>query len=76
MPNIRLSAIAAMAAAALPAMEARSQALTTLYSFAGGSDGANPGAALLYENGALFGTTLVGGTGGQGTVFKVDANRT
>jgi uncharacterized repeat protein (TIGR03803 family) len=73
MSTIRLSVIAAMAAAAVPAMEARSKTLTTLYSFAGGTDGANPGAALLYENGTLFGTTLVGGTGGQGTVFKVDA---
>jgi len=73
MSTIRLSVIGALAAAVLPAMAARAQTLTTLYSFAGGSDGANPGAALLYENGTLFGTTLVGGTGGQGTVFKVDA---
>src|SRR5580698_1648585 len=73
MSTVRMSAIVAIAALALPAMQARSQTLTTLYSFAGGTDGANPGAALLYDNGALFGTTEVGGTSGQGTVFKVDA---
>ena len=47
---------------------------TVLYSFAGGSDGANPDAALLVSNGTLYGTTTSGGTGcssGCGTVFAV-----
>ena len=36
--------------------------LTTLYSFKGGSDGANPGAGVIVGmNGTLYGTTLAGG---------------
>ena len=50
-----------------------------LYSFAGGSDGANPFSALLDVNGTLYGTTRNGGgTGcgghGCGTVFTVTAS--
>jgi len=48
-----------------------------LYAFQGGSDGASPSAALTDVDGALYGTTAVGGTtdckteNGCGTVFKV-----
>lgn len=43
-----------------------------LYHFQGGSDGANPWAALVEGgDGALYSTTLVGGAGGGGTVFKL-----
>jgi len=49
--------------------------LTTLYSFCaqrGCTDGANPEAALVQAtNGDLYGTTVEGGTGGGGTVFKI-----
>jgi len=41
-----------------------------IYSFLGGSDGANPHGGLLAEHGTLFGTTEAGG-GGLGTVFAV-----
>jgi len=50
---------------------------TILYSFAGGSDGAEPGGGLLFDNnGNLYGTTLEGGGSGCegdgcGTVFKL-----
>ena len=45
---------------------------TVLYSFAGGSDGAGPIAGLITDkDGALYGTTLEGGTAGYGTVFKL-----
>jgi uncharacterized repeat protein (TIGR03803 family) len=50
---------------------------TVLYSFTGGSDGGFPPAGLIAENGrdenrgALYGTTLFGGTGNNGTVFKL-----
>jgi uncharacterized repeat protein (TIGR03803 family) len=50
---------------------------TTLYSFAGGSDGATPQGSLLYSNGSLYGVTQSGGNGGCfdnagcGTVFAV-----
>lgn len=46
--------------------------LTPLYSFTGGSDGANPHGALLQAtDGNLYGTTFSGGTNGDGTVFRI-----
>jgi len=48
-----------------------------LYSFAGGSDGAYPGAAPISIDGELYGTTALGGNGGCadvhacGSVYKV-----
>lgn len=45
---------------------------TVLYSFAGGSDGANPTWGLVRDpQGNLFGTTYGGGASGYGTVFKL-----
>jgi uncharacterized repeat protein (TIGR03803 family) len=45
---------------------------TTLYSFRGTSDGANPAAALVRDaQGNLYGTTESGGTSNFGVVFKV-----
>ncbi len=48
---------------------------TNIYSFTGGSDGANPGGVLMLTNGILYGATYHGGTNGQGTVFKVNTDR-
>ena len=45
---------------------------TILYSFAGGNDGTSPSAGLTKVGGELYGTTRFGGTGYQGTVFKID----
>jgi uncharacterized repeat protein (TIGR03803 family) len=46
-----------------------------LYSFAGGTDGQFPDASLtLDSSGALYGTTVSGGTNGTGTVFKLTPN--
>jgi uncharacterized repeat protein (TIGR03803 family) len=42
-----------------------------VYGFLGGTDGVIPQAALLAQNGDLYGTTVEGGTAGLGTVFKV-----
>jgi uncharacterized repeat protein (TIGR03803 family) len=54
-------------------------ALTTLYTFTGGTDGAFPQAALVPgSDGNFYGTTAYGGRGignaGYGTVFKISAN--
>ena len=58
-------------------------ALTSLYSFTGGSDGANPHADLVQgSDGNFYGTTAAGGYinlnhgNGYGTVFKVTTNGT
>jgi uncharacterized repeat protein (TIGR03803 family) len=45
---------------------------TVLYSFAGGSDGEHPYAAVIQgSDGNFYGTTYQGGTGGYGTVFML-----
>lgn len=45
---------------------------TVLHSFAGGSDGAEPMTALIQaSDGNFYGTTDLGGTNGDGTVFKI-----
>jgi uncharacterized repeat protein (TIGR03803 family) len=45
---------------------------TVLYSFTGGSDGANPRGNLIADmEGTLYGTTFAGGGKSSGTVFKL-----
>ncbi len=46
-------------------------ALTPIYSFTNGNDGANPLGQLALTNGILYGTALGGGSTGLGTVFKI-----
>jgi uncharacterized repeat protein (TIGR03803 family) len=41
-----------------------------LYSFAGGSDGANPATKLANVGGTLYGMTERGGSSGFGTIFS------
>src|SRR5665213_2489404 len=79
MSSIRFLPLAILAAfATLSTFAAHAQTLTTLYSFASGSDGAAPSGPLLYLGGALFGTTRYGGgkgcatRSGCGTVFRLD----
>jgi len=49
--------------------------LTVLYSFAGGSDGANPQSGLVRDSqGSLYGSTVNGGVHGYGTIFKRGMN--
>jgi uncharacterized repeat protein (TIGR03803 family) len=43
--------------------------LSSLYSFAGGSDGANPNGLVQDTNGLLYGTTQDGGINSSGTIF-------
>lgn len=48
---------------------------STVYSFSGGGDGANPQEGLLLDNsGNLYGTTANGGSAGDGTVFELTLN--
>jgi uncharacterized repeat protein (TIGR03803 family) len=49
---------------------------TTLYSFSGASDGANPHAGLTISGNTLYGTTLNGGANSNGTVFAVNTDGT
>jgi len=46
-------------------------ALTTIYSFTGGSDGANPNALRQGANGSFYGTAQNGGAHGAGLVFQL-----
>ncbi len=46
---------------------------TVLYSFTGGTDGGYPESGVILDSaGNLFGTTILGGSAGDGVVFKVD----
>jgi uncharacterized repeat protein (TIGR03803 family) len=47
-----------------------------LYSFKGGTDGANSRTGLIDVDGALYGTTVSGGTSNDGTVFEVSRSGT
>ena len=50
---------------------------SVLYSFAGGTDGANPSASVIEgAAGNLYGTTEYGGSFNAGTVFKIDTTNT
>jgi uncharacterized repeat protein (TIGR03803 family) len=50
----------------------QSGSLATLWSFDGGTDGANPAAVLLQgSDGNFYGTTQSGGAKGQGTIFQI-----
>jgi len=45
---------------------------TILHNFTGGGDGSGPGAGLIFgRQGALYGTTIAGGSSDNGTVFEV-----
>ena len=47
---------------------------TTLHSFTGGSDGANPPARLILSGNTLYGTASGGGYGRAGTVFSINTD--
>jgi uncharacterized repeat protein (TIGR03803 family) len=49
---------------------------TVIYSFTGGSDGANPSAGLTRHAGKLYGTAQSGGASGRGVVFSLASDGT
>src|SRR5438034_59863 len=49
----------------------RAQTFTTLHSFTGGSDGANPQAGLIISANTLYGTATFGGPADRGTIFAI-----
>jgi uncharacterized repeat protein (TIGR03803 family) len=51
--------------------ELNGNGFSELYTFTGGNDGANPACDLALNNGVLYGTTLGGGPGHQGTAFSL-----
>ena len=55
-----------------PAAKGKGVTQSTLYAFAGGTDGSNPQAGLVAgPDGTLYGTTYAGGTSGQGIVYSI-----
>ena len=53
------------------ARPAQAQTETVLYNFAGSPDGSYPDVRPTAHNGNLYGTTFLGGLGGNGTVFEL-----
>jgi uncharacterized repeat protein (TIGR03803 family) len=69
MRALTLASVSTLAVLSLSSADAK---FTTLYSFAGGSDGSGSEAALIMDrSGNLYGTTAGGGVHGIGTVFKL-----
>jgi uncharacterized repeat protein (TIGR03803 family) len=58
------------------ALNTNGTVFTTLYSFTGGSDGANPEAGLILTNNTLYGTAGSVSSPGNGTVFALNTNGT
>jgi uncharacterized repeat protein (TIGR03803 family) len=71
LPGVPGSVLAQAAARSNGALSPDAVTYTSLYSFKGGSDGTNPYAGLVDVNGTLYGTTEIGGTGDDGTVFSI-----
>jgi uncharacterized repeat protein (TIGR03803 family) len=63
-------------AMAMTAAQLTAQVFTTLHSFTGGSDGAQPNAGLVLSGNTLYGAAYIGGGSGEGTVFKVNTDGT
>src|ERR1700719_3095304 len=68
-------AIALAALTVTLATAALAQSETVIYSFTGGSDGADPnGGVVVDSNGNLYGTVVSGGANGGGAVFELSPN--
>jgi uncharacterized repeat protein (TIGR03803 family) len=62
-------AIATLAVTAAAPLTANAGTFTTLYTFTGGADGGNPLGPIIYQGGALYGTSIASS---DGDVFKLD----
>ena len=68
----RLALAAGFAAVMLVVGAAQAQTFTVLHAFSGGADGGAPlGGVALDQGGNLYGTTWLGGTGGQGAAYEL-----
>jgi uncharacterized repeat protein (TIGR03803 family) len=79
--RIRLSAIGSLAAlvviVALSAGASSNSIAKVMHSFNGGSGGGDPASRLTFDgSGDIYGTTVVGGTSGCGTVYELPIGRT
>ncbi len=71
-PGRRVLGFGLAFALCVPASMAQARGFHVLYSFTGGSDGANPLAGLIRDkSGNLYGTTYNGGDFGRGVAFKI-----
>ena len=66
------SAGGALGYGAIIAVDSKTGAGRTVYSFAGGPDGTYPYGSLLSLNNVLYGTTRKGGSTDEGTIFRFD----
>jgi uncharacterized repeat protein (TIGR03803 family) len=69
--------LALTAVLSLLSVGASGSTFKVIYKFTGGQDGANPvdaGALAIDGNGNLYGTTVLGGACGEGTVFQLSPN--
>lgn len=71
--TLTLAVVLLLAVGATPTAQA--QTYSVLYSFTGSTDGAEPFAGLVQAtNGNLYGTTLMGGASGYGSIFQITTN--
>jgi uncharacterized repeat protein (TIGR03803 family) len=73
--RVALVAVITIFAAVLSAQPSLAATINVLYTFAGGTDGADPYGGLIFDSaGNLYGTTVSGGVYGGGTVFELKLN--
>ena len=74
--SVFLHPIMVAALGSVLAAQATAQTFTTLYNFTGGFDGMGTGENLKLSGNTLYGTTRVGGSSGNGAVFKINTDGT
>ena len=69
----RIFTIAAVAVSLGAGLSVQAQGLITLHTFTNAPDGANP-LQVVFANGLFYGSTINGGTNGNGTLFSYNTN--